>query len=295
MEPIAVIEPAAPIREQLAGEGWSVFQTAEQFLETSQTDGALIAAPSDQHTELVRTFVAAGVPVLCEKPVGVRAADAAMAGDAAVASGTGLQVGYWRRFVPELRVLRERIALGELGDIYQLSCMQWDEQPPSPEFRLHSGGIIIDMGVHELDQARWLLGQEFTWLEAVPAGPGPGESFSASDPDGAVILARLSGGAAVNVSLGRRFPDADSCWVEVWGSAGYERIPFMWGKPGQQVFLDAMVAQAEAFGRFVRTGRPEGAGWGDAVAALTAAERATASLVQAAGSGAAEPAAAPQS
>ncbi len=82
-----------------------------------------------------------------------------------------LQVGYWRRFVPELRQLRDRVAAGELGQICQVSCMQWDAELPSEQFRAHSGGIAVDMGVHEFDEVRWLLGQEFRWVTATAAGP----------------------------------------------------------------------------------------------------------------------------
>ena len=49
---------------------------------------------------------------------------------------------------------------GELGVIHLVTCYQWDERPPSPVFRAHSGGIAIDMGVHEFDQLRWLTGQD---------------------------------------------------------------------------------------------------------------------------------------
>ena len=81
----------------------------------------LIAAPTDQHVELVETLAGAGVPVLCEKPVGTRAADAIAAAAAVEQAGIAFQVGYWRRFVPELRALRERIVAGELGEILQIS------------------------------------------------------------------------------------------------------------------------------------------------------------------------------
>jgi myo-inositol 2-dehydrogenase/D-chiro-inositol 1-dehydrogenase len=153
--------------------------------------------------------------------------------------------------------------------------MQWDEQPPSEQFRAHSGGIAVDMGVHEFDQARWLTGQEVAWVSAAPGG-SEGEP---GDPDAAVILAGLDGGAACTISLGRRFPHGDCCWVEVLGSAGYARLPYMWGPEGQDVFEGALVAQVEAFAAHVRGERPQaGAGALDAVAALTAAELAGASL-----------------
>ena len=181
-----------------------------------------------------------------------------------------LQVGYWRRFVPELRGLRDRIAAGELGQICHVACMQWDEELPSEQFRAHSGGIAVDMGVHEFDQVRWLLGQEFRWVAATAAGPSTAPR-APEDPDATTILAALSGGAAATISLGRQFPHADSCWLEIWGTDGYERLPFMWDAPGDEVFRSSMTRQAEGFARAVRGGACEGAQGADAVAAQTVA------------------------
>ena len=61
-----------------------------------------------------------------------------------------------------------------------------------------------------------------------------------ADPDSATLLAQLSGGASATISLGRRFPHADSCWLEVWGTDGYERLPFMWDAAGDEVFRSSM-------------------------------------------------------
>ena len=248
-----------------------VWETVDDLLAGDRPEAVLIAAPSDQHPALVATFAGAGIPMLCEKPVGVRAADAIAASTRAEQAGVLLQVGYWRRFVAELRTLRDRIAAGELGDICQISCMQWDAEPPSEQFRAHSGGIAVDMGVHEFDQVRWLSGQEVTWATAAPAGPSTG-SHAPTDPDAATILAGLSGGATATISLGRRFPFQDSCWAEVWGTEGYARLPFMWDADGDEVFRSSMRRQAEGFARAVRGGPLEGAGGADAVAALTVAE-----------------------
>lgn len=280
IELAGVVEPAAPIRDRLAAAGVGPLHASPD--ELGSVDGVLIAVPSDRHVEVVAHFASRGVSVLCEKPLGVSAADAADAADAAAGAGIVLQVGYWRRFVPELRALRERIASGSLGEIYQLSCMQWDAEPPTAEFAAASGGIAIDMGVHELDQIRWLTGQEIVGLDAVAAGP----PAPPDDPECAVVLVRLSGGAAAVVSLGRRFPYADSCWLELWATAGYERVPFMWdgdvwSEAGAAVFDAAMLAQVEAFARAIGGAPPEGAGGGDAVAALAAAESATQSLAHA--------------
>jgi myo-inositol 2-dehydrogenase/D-chiro-inositol 1-dehydrogenase len=277
IELAGVVEPVDRTRAELAVQGVPTYAAVDDLLERDPPEGVLIAAPSDQHPALVARFAAAGIAMLCEKPVGVRAEQTLEAARTAAEAGVLLQVGYWRRFVPELRALRERIRAGELGVVNQLSCMQWDEQPPSEQFRAHSGGIAVDMGVHEFDQARWLLGQEFAWIAAAHAGPSS-EPRDPADPDSATLLAQLSGGASATISLGRRFPHADSCWLEVWGTEGYERLTFMWDTAGDEVFRDSMGRQAAAFARAVRGGEREGADGADAFAALSVAELAAASL-----------------
>jgi len=278
-----IVEPADTVRAKLEGEGVPLFASPQELIDAGTAEGVLIAAPSPLHATLVSQFAAAGIPVLCEKPVGVSPEAAARARDAALQADVVLQVGYWRRFVPELRELRARIEAGDLGEIYQLSCMQWDHEPPSASFRADSGGIAIDMGVHEIDQIRWLLGEQIEWVAAVAAGRLPPEAASPADPDAAVVLAKLSGGAVATISLGRRFPRADSCWLELWGTRGYERVSFMWdadvwSDAGDEVFVGAMRAQAEAFARAVRGGRCEGADGDDAVAALSVAAQVAESL-----------------
>ncbi len=282
IEVAGVIDPSSAARAAVAARGRSTYATAEAFLADDHADGVLVAAPSDQHPALVAAFAEAEMPVLCEKPLGVNPSDAVEATNAAVASGTILQVGYWRRFVPELRRLRERIWAGELGEIKHIACMQWDAEPPDPGFRARSGGIAVDMGVHEFDQVSWLLDQEIGWVAALPAGHSCSPSCP-SDPDAATILAQMSRGTTATISLGRCFPYADSCWVEVWGTRGYDRIPFMWDVPGKQVFLSAMAAQAEAFARAIRTGVVDAAGGQEAIAALRVAERVTKFLADASG------------
>ena len=153
---IAEMSPAA--RQAVAGTGVAVYQSVAEMLDRASPDGVLIAAPTDQHGAIIAEVAAAGLPILCEKPCGLTAAAAQASAQAAAAAQVPLQVAYWRRFVPGMRQLHDRIAAGELGVIHLVTCYQWDEQPPSPVFRVHSGGIAIDMGVHEFDQLRWLTG-----------------------------------------------------------------------------------------------------------------------------------------
>jgi myo-inositol 2-dehydrogenase/D-chiro-inositol 1-dehydrogenase len=248
----AVVDPGLPRP--------ATYADVEALLAAGGFDAALISTPTDLHLSLVRRFAEAGVPVLCEKPCGLTAGEAAEAARA----GILLQVGYWRRFVPSLQGLRAR----DLGEPSLVVCHQWDEHPPPPGFRDRSGGIAIDMAVHEIDQVRWLLGQEFGEVTAVGASGG-------DDPDTAVAVSRLSGGTVATITLGRRFARGDTCWLEVFGGAEYVREEFM---TGDEDFLAALVAQADAFAAAVAGEEQIGATGDDAVAALRVAEQIGAAL-----------------
>jgi len=233
--------------------------------------------PSDLHLVTVKRLVEAGLPTLCEKPVGVTSAESREAAAAVAAAGLPFQVGFWRRFVPALQRLRERIATGELGQIYCVANFQWDGAPPGPEFRAHSGGIFIDMGVHEFDQIRWLSGQEFGDLDAVSSPVGEAGDIG-DDVDSAQALGTLSGGTSAFVSLGRFFPGGDMARIEVFGTADAVRCDFLDPKDGDRAQLEALVRQAEGFAAFARGGARTGASIRDAAAALAAAERAASAI-----------------
>ena len=145
---------------------WWYIPMSQACCDAGNIDGVLVAAPSTLHLQLVTQLATAGVPILCEKPCGISASQAREAAAIAVRHGVKLQVAYWRRFVPSLQRLRQRIVAGDLGALYFVACYQWDGEPPAAAFRTSSGGIFIDMGVHEFDQIRWLSGQEFTQVDA---------------------------------------------------------------------------------------------------------------------------------
>jgi myo-inositol 2-dehydrogenase/D-chiro-inositol 1-dehydrogenase len=269
----AIVDPSTAAREAAvrAAPGTAAFADLDEALRAGGVDAVLIAAPSTLHLRLVRDCAARGLPMLCEKPCGTTSAEASAAAEAAETAGCPLQIGYWRRFVPELADLRARIRAGALGELTLVSCYQWDSEPPAPGFRNTSGGIAVDMGVHELDQLRWLTGQELGGF-ACSAQPPKGDG-----PEGLQLLGSLSQGTAAFVSMGQRFPHGDCVWVEVFGTDGYDRVPVLWGDAGDAAFHKALRAQAHAFAELVRAGTAGGAATAqDALAALEAAERLTA-------------------
>ena len=272
---VAVVEPFEATRQHLAGTGLALHADVPSAVAAGGFDAALIAAPSPLHLDLVAALMAAGIPTLCEKPCGLRSTDTARAAQHAIDAGVPLQIGYWRRYVPELQALRAEIEAGALGDIALIQAWQWDGEPPAAAFRLTSGGPLLDMGVHEFDMVRWLTGQDIA-LQAVvdsevnSVDPVPG------DPESVLATAKLSGGGIAVISLGRRFDHGDCCWVEVIGTRGSRRCEFMMGEAGDAVFRAALVAQLDAFASLVRGGSSTAATAADAVAALQAVELGTA-------------------
>ena len=273
----AIAEPSAKARAAVESADAKTHPSLDAMLDSGGIEAVLVCVPSDLHLATVRTLMDARMPTLCEKPVGVTAAQALDASSIADRAGVPFQVGFWRRFVPSLRRLRERIASGEMGEIYCVANYQWDGAPPSAYFREHSGGIFVDMGVHEFDQTRWLTGQEFGALTAIASGvadePWPG------DPESAHALGKLSGGTTAIVSLGRRFPLGDVCKVEVFATKDAEECKFLWPPTADDTFFAALRTQAESFARHVGGAPREGAGAADAAAAMEAAHNAAAQAV----------------
>ena len=271
-----VVEPTEAAREALRDSGYRLHVTLTDLLAAGRPDGVLVAAPTDRHTHVARAALAAGIPVLCEKPAGLAWREIEETGRIADERGVAFQVAYWRRFVPAMVALRERILAGELGQILHIVCAQWDGAPPPAQFRHSSGGAFVDMGVHEFDVVRWLTGQSVASVVAVQT-PAL-DPLARPDADNAQALLGLSDGTTAAVSLGRHHPGGDLVTIEVFGSTGHERSTVLDPHDGDEPMLDALARQAESFAELVRGGRRRGAGTADAVAALQDAARAAEAL-----------------
>jgi myo-inositol 2-dehydrogenase/D-chiro-inositol 1-dehydrogenase len=270
---VAVADSSATARDIVAMPSRKVYNSIEAMLHAGGLDGVLVATPTGMHLPSIRLIAASGLPILCEKPCGLTPAEAREAASCAAAAGVRLQVAYWRRFVPALQRLRSRIAAGEMGGVYFLTSAQWDGAPPSAAFRAGSGGIFVDMGVHEFDQIRWLTGQHITNLHVTIPTTSEDPPID-GDAESAQVLCGLSGGSTALVSLGRRFPLGDVCRVEVYGTRDFADCRFLWPPDADAVFQTALRRQAEAFA----AAGSGGAGAEDAVAALIAAAQASRSL-----------------
>jgi myo-inositol 2-dehydrogenase / D-chiro-inositol 1-dehydrogenase len=283
----AIAEVSEAVRRTVPATGAPVYPGIAEMLDSETLDGVLIVVPTDRHLQVITEVAARGLPILCEKPCGLTVAQTRAAVAVTERAGIPFQVAYWRRYVPALCGLRDRITAGELGTVHLVACYQWDDRPPTDEFRAHSGGILIDMGVHEFDEMRWLTGQELGGMKALASGVVPGGLVHhvpdqgprrSADVDSAQVLVELSGGGSGLVSLGRFHPAGDMARAEAFGTKGTARCDFLDPAEGERAQLAALRLQAESFAGFATGGPCTGATGADAIAALDAATRAGAAI-----------------
>jgi len=193
---------------------------AQAVIGDPDVDAVLICSSTDAHPDQVIAAARAGKHIFCEKPVDLdlRRLDEVLG--AVRRAGVKLQVGFNRRFDPDFAQLREVIAAGGIGVPEVLRITSRDPAPPPAEYVAVSGGMFLDMTVHDLDMARFLMGAEVTEVyvtAAVLVDPAIG---AAGDVDTAILSLRFEGGAVGAIDNSRRAAYGYDQRAEVLGSLG---------------------------------------------------------------------------
>lgn len=166
---VRVVDTAADrarrVGEQL-GVAWST--AFECLLDDAAVDAVVIATPTGMHAEMVEQAAAARRHIYCEKPLALDVDATARGVQAVSAAGVLLQIGFHRRFDPDLALMHERVCSGKLGDIHFFRASFREPAPPAPDYLRDCGGIFLDTMIHDLDLARWLVG-EITEITATTA------------------------------------------------------------------------------------------------------------------------------
>ena len=170
---VAIADPDAA-RLALVGDEFGVagrYASAEEMLATEQLDVVSVCTPNKFHVELTLAALAAGCHVLCEKPMAMNAQEGRQMLDAAQAAGKRLMINFSYRFSAASRALKAQVDAGLFGDFY-FGRSVWHRRRGMPGFggwfgtkALAGGGPLIDLGVHRLDLALWLMGYpQPTWV-----------------------------------------------------------------------------------------------------------------------------------
>jgi myo-inositol 2-dehydrogenase/D-chiro-inositol 1-dehydrogenase len=192
-----------------------IAQTVPELLE--RVDGVVVATPTAAHARLTLAAVEAGVPVLCEKPISLDLATTDQVLATVARAGVALQVGFQRRFDPAFVEARRRVAAGDLGRVYLARMAAHDAEPPPESYLPASGGIFLDLHIHDFDAVRWLTGQDI--VEVYADGAVVNEMFGRHDDvDVTSIVMRLSDGALAISTGSRHDPVGYDHRTEILGS-----------------------------------------------------------------------------
>jgi myo-inositol 2-dehydrogenase/D-chiro-inositol 1-dehydrogenase len=191
-----------------------------QILADPRIQAVVVCSSTDTHPEVIQAAAAAGKHVFCEKPIApdLPRIDQALA--AVRRAGVLLQVGFNRRFDANFRRVRQAVVQGEIGEPHQLRLTSRDPAPPPLEYVRRSGGIFLDMTIHDFDLARFLVGSEVGEVYAtgsVRVDPAIGK---AGDWDTATVVLKFVNGVVGVIENSRRAVYGYDQRVEVFGSGG---------------------------------------------------------------------------
>ncbi len=217
---IADVQEAAAVDLARQVGGPRVTSDYRRLLDDPAIEAVLICSATDTHAGIITAAAAAGKHVFCEKPVdhALVKIDAALA--AVDAAGVKLQIGFNRRFDANFARVRRAVSEGEIGQPHLMHIISRDPAPPPISYVKASGGIFVDMTIHDFDMARFLMGSEVTEVFAVGGVLVDPAIGAAGDLDTVLVTLKFANGAFGVIDNSRRAVYGYDQRVEILGSAG---------------------------------------------------------------------------
>ena len=191
-----------------------------ELLSDPTIDAVLICSPTNMHSEMIVAAATSGKHIFCEKPVDLDLAGVNRAIAAVYAAGVVFMVGFNRRFDPNFVRVRSAIENGEIGEPHILHIVSRDPAPPSLAYIKVSGGIFLDMAIHDFDMARFLIGSEVTEIYVQASARTDPEIRKAGDVDTALMMLRFANGVIGTIDNSRKAVYGYDQRVEVFGGGG---------------------------------------------------------------------------
>jgi len=198
------------------------FGDYRELLDEKDIEAVVIASPTGTHAEVVKAAANAGKHIFCEKPLALTLKECDEALAVVEKAKVKLQIGFMRHYDPAYMAAKQQIDSGAIGAPVMFKSMGRDPKRTSLEFakRENGGGLILDMGVHDYDLARWLMGSEVERVYSEGGCLVYPELKEVGDIDNAVVNLKFANGAVGNVDLSRNSVYGYDVRTEVIGSKG---------------------------------------------------------------------------
>jgi myo-inositol 2-dehydrogenase/D-chiro-inositol 1-dehydrogenase len=198
----------------------SITRNYHEILDNPNIEAVIVCSSTDTHAQIIVEAAQAGKHIFCEKPIALDLIDIDRALKAVERARVKFQIGFNRRFDANFQRIHKAIKSGEIGRLQQFQIISRDPEPPPIEYIRRSGGIFLDMTIHDFDMLRFLSGSEVEEISvtgAVLIDPAIGD---ASDVDTVIVTLRLANGAIGTISNSRRAVYGYDQRIEMLGSAG---------------------------------------------------------------------------
>ena len=223
----AVADAMPAAAESLGAKLGAKVMDAEALINDPRIDAVIIGTPTTTHYDLIHAAAAAGKAILCEKPIDLSVERIHDCLAVVTKAGVPFMTAFNRRFDPNFAHLQRQISDQVIGNVEIVTILSRDPSPPPIGYVKTSGGIFRDMMIHDLDMARFLLGEEPVELTAAASclvDPAIGE---AGDFDTAVVTLKTTSGKLCQISNSRRATYGYDQRIEVHGSKGMLRADNM--------------------------------------------------------------------
>ncbi|WP_036619808.1 inositol 2-dehydrogenase [Paenibacillus alvei] len=198
----------------------SVTNDYQDILHNPDIQAVFICSPTNTHAGIIREAAEAGKHIFCEKPVSFSIETTEQALAAVTKSGVKMQVGFNRRFDHNYKKARDVVQSGGIGAPHLLRITSRDPEPPSAEYIAKSGGLFIDMTIHDFDMARYVMQSEVVEVYAQGANLVDPKIGELNDIDTAIISLRFANGALGIIENSRKAVYGYDQRLEAFGSDG---------------------------------------------------------------------------
>jgi myo-inositol 2-dehydrogenase/D-chiro-inositol 1-dehydrogenase len=212
------------------------FADYKEVLGLPEVDAVVICTPTDTHYQMILDAAAAGKHIFCEKPIDLAIGRIGEINQAVAECGVQLMVGFNRRFDPSFRKVQEMIGAGKIGKPHVLRITSRDPAPPPETYIRASGGIFLDMTIHDFDMARYLVGSEVIEVYARATVLVDPVFERAGDWDTALVTLTFQNGAVGAIDNSRKAVYGYDQRVEVFGSEGMVTVTN--NTPDSHIHLD---------------------------------------------------------
>lgn len=228
---VAVADPQPTVRAAFADQNdvARVYGDYHELLADPDVQGVIVVTPTHTHREVVTAAAEAGKAIFCEKPTALTLAETDAMLAAVAQAAVMFQVGFMRRFDQHYAAAYERIQAGAIGEPVAIKSIGRDPFRTSLEFAdpAVSGGLIVDMAIHDFDGLRWLMGDEVERVYAESASLVYPELTTVGDVDNAFINVRFQRGALGHVEVSRTAHYGYDIRATVIGSKGTLEIGYL--------------------------------------------------------------------